>query len=492
MGHLFEKVLALFHVNGSIVKRFRFSFTLVVIILMLPALFSLMTMMRNGGQYHAVITQIEQVSRMRPLISETVPNTLFNIVAGNSTFAQENVQADILRFNEALDTMMRQHDAEDQKELLVARRTMDTMQEYIDRLQTLVADEAPVALQEEALDEIRSVAGLIDEMLGAYVTLRVDIASVSSAEMQATLRVLLVIEVLLLFFALLILVLAQKSLARSIQRPIAKLETLAANLADGNLQARVQRTDAVELIPLANSLNVMADKLQQLIHEKQQEQDNLKKSEMRTLQAQITPHFLYNTLDAIIWLAQTGRTQEVVQITKSMSRFFRVSLSQGRDWITIAEEISHIEAYLTIQQIRYRDILAYEIDVDPSLEGEHILKLTLQPLVENAIYHGIKHRREGGKVTVTGILEGNNLHFSVRDNGVGMPAERLQWVRQALEDRHISEEETGFGLYNVNKRIQLYYGQPAGLSIQSDESGTCVSFVVPTRECKDVQCISGG
>lgn len=481
MGNLFERVLALFHVNESIVKRFRFSFTLVVLILMLPALLSIVTMMRYGAQYHTVITQIEQVSRMRPLISETVPGSLFNIVAGNNTFAEGNVQAEIIQFNEALDTMMRQHDAEDQKELLVARRTMDTMQEYINRLEALVAEEAPVAAQEEALDEIRSVAGLIDEMLGAYVTLRVDIASVSSREMQDTLRVMLVVEVLLLLLSLLILLLAQKSLSRSIQRPIAQLETLAANLADGNLQARVQRTETLELIPLANSLNVMADKLQQLILENLREQDNLKKSEMRTLQAQITPHFLYNTLDAIIWLAQTGRTQEVVQITKSMSRFFRVSLSQGRDWITIAEEISHIEAYLTIQQIRYRDILSYEIQVDSSLHELQILKLTLQPLVENAIYHGIKHRREGGKVTVTGHMEGGRLHFCVKDNGIGMQPERLARIQQELDGHTTLDEDTGFGLYNVNKRIQLYYGQPGGLKIDSGESGTCVSFVVPAK-----------
>ena len=122
---------------------------------------------------------------------------------------------------------------------------------------------------------------------------------------------------------------------------------------------------------------------------------------MRTLQAQITPHFLYNTLDAIVWLAEAKRTGEVIAITRALSDFFRISLSNGQDWITIAQEVEHLKGYLTIQKVRYRDILDYDIDVDTALYGSTILKLIIQPLVENAIYHGIKNRRGGGKLTIT-------------------------------------------------------------------------------------------
>lgn len=261
------------------------------------------------------------------------------------------------------------------------------------------------------------------------------------------------------------------------------LETMADNLAKGDLNARSPQTATAELIPLTNSLNVMGEKLQALIDENRREQENLKKSELRTLQAQIAPHFLYNTLDAIVWLAEEKRSDEVIRITKALSDFFRISLSQGRDWIIVAQERKHILGYLTIQRIRYRDILNYEIDIPDELDELPILKLVLQPLVENAIYHGVKHKRGGGKVIIRGRREDRFLHFSVSDNGVGMTPDRLGAVRALLTaDAYAESDAVGFGLYNVNKRIQLYYNQPVGLVIESGPEGTTVSFQTPIHE----------
>ena len=198
----------------------------------------------------------------------------------------------------------------------------------------------------------------------------------------------------------------------------------------------------------------------------------------RTLQAQIAPHFLYNTLDAIVWLAESGSTDEVVHITRALSDFFRISLSQGRDWIEVSEELKHLRGYLTIQKVRYRDILDYEIDVSAQAQEGLILKLLLQPLVENAIYHGIKFRRRGGKVRVLGRREGEQLYFAVIDNGPGMSEERLLAVIAGLGEEDAS---TGYGLSNVDRRIRLYYGLKRGLTIHSGPDGTRVEFTVPVR-----------
>jgi two-component system sensor histidine kinase YesM len=227
----------------------------------------------------------------------------------------------------------------------------------------------------------------------------------------------------------------------------------------------------------------MAFKLERLMEEYRKEQENLKKSELRALQAQITPHFLYNTLDAIVWLAEAGHTQRVIEITNAMSDFFRISLNNGKDWVSIGEEWEHLQGYLTIQKIRYRDILRYELEIDGELRQYQMLKLLIQPLVENAIYHGIKNRRSGGTVRVTAKQLDNRLCVSVADNGVGMNDERLAALRSTLAASEWTEAGEGYGLFSVDKRIKLYYSQEIGLTIESEpDGGTRVGFSVPLRE----------
>ena len=244
-----------------------------------------------------------------------------------------------------------------------------------------------------------------------------------------------------------------------------------------------------ELSDLTDDVNVMAEQMGNLIEQNRREQENLKKAELRTLQAQVNPHFLYNTLDTIVWAAESGKDEEVVVLTKSLSDFFRSSLSSGADWVTVGQEIRHLNGYLSIQKIRYRDILNYEVDIDPEMENCRILKLLLQPLVENALYHGIKFRRGGGGILVTGRKEQDMLCFTVQDTGVGMTPEKLEEVRETMKtgkvlhrDPNELEPGGGFGLYNVDQRIRLYYGQDKGLEIESGPGGTKVYFSVPEHQ----------
>lgn len=255
---------------------------------------------------------------------------------------------------------------------------------------------------------------------------------------------------------------------------------MSVQLAAGNLEARAAPPSVSELDTLTRSLNTMADQLDELIENRIADQRSLRKAEMRTLQAQITPHFIYNTLDTIVWLAQQKENQAVVDITMALTQFFRISLSGGSDYITVGQELSHVESYLKIQAVRYESIMQYRIDVEASLAPCPILKLLLQPLVENAIYHGIKKKRGRGLITVTGRRNPDQtMTFSVSDTGIGMPAERLAEVRAALTSD--AGPQAGFGLYNVNQRIRLYYNN-SGLDIQSAyRSGTTISFTIPCR-----------
>ena len=209
------------------------------------------------------------------------------------------------------------------------------------------------------------------------------------------------------------------------------------------------------------------------------EQKRLRKAELDLLQAQINPHFLYNTLDAIVWSAEAGNQKQVVSMVGSLSDFFRTSLNRGKEIITIREELQHVRSYLEIQQIRYQDILSYEISVPEDIFDYRIPKITLQPLVENALYHGIKNRRGGGKIIVSGENKEDCILLKVIDDGMGMTKERKAEVERGLREA-TPEESSIYGLYNINERIRLTYGGSYGIYLESEfEKGTVVTVRLP-------------
>ncbi|WEK54206.1 MAG: sensor histidine kinase [Candidatus Cohnella colombiensis] len=264
-------------------------------------------------------------------------------------------------------------------------------------------------------------------------------------------------------------------ITKRLTRPIQVLKNKMRQAATGYLEAKVTPTGTDELADLGKSFNTMIENIKDLLEQSIREKEHIQKAELRTLQAQINPHFLYNTLDSIIWMAESGKNDQVIQLVLALSRFFRISLSKGRDWITIKEELEHVRNYLVIQQMRYRDILDYEISVDPSLDSFPILKMTLQPLVENAIYHGIKNKRSKGLIRITGHIENDRiLIIRIEDNGIGMNENTLAQLQERLNSRQdeqkSSETIDGFGLYNVQQRVRLYYGSEFGLHITSIEN----------------------
>ena len=204
--------------------------------------------------------------------------------------------------------------------------------------------------------------------------------------------------------------------------------------------------------------------------------------ETKLLQVQINPHFLYNTLDTIVWLAEENKKEEVVSMVTALSEFFRTTLSKGRDFITVKEEESHVESYLKIQQFRYQDIMDYEINIDESMYGFVIPKLTLQPLVENALYHGVKNKRGKGMIRITGRLKGGDMIFKVIDDGKGMTEEELGKLQNSLKKDKSDRKEDGFGLSNVNQRIRHYYGEGYGISFESRENeGTTATIILEAK-----------
>ena len=340
--------------------------------------------------------------------------------------------------------------------------------------------------------------------------------------LQAQMMKRLYLEIALIaFLALLLLGLKiQRFLrfGRSITQPISALCSRVTAIGEGDLTPKTPvQAQEYEIQTLSDGFEQMVSRLNQLIEQNRQEQISLRKAELALLQAQINPHFLYNTLDAIVWLVEMEKNEQAVEMVTSLSSFFRSSLSNGRDIITLREEEQHVRSYLEIQQVRYKDILSYEIAIDPHLSSCRIPKLTLQPLVENALYHGIKQKRGMGHITVSGVREGNDILFTVEDDGAGMSPARLMQVRGALEEmtrrdtggdgtekargekleKAVKEcalertplagrlpkedqERVGFGVVTVHERLQLLFGAAYGLKIESEEGrGTCVHVRIP-------------
>ena len=230
-----------------------------------------------------------------------------------------------------------------------------------------------------------------------------------------------------------------------------------------------------EVRELSDSFGHMVVQIQQLMSTVREEEINLRKTELKALQAQINPHFLYNTLDSIAWMCEQGRNADAVKMVHALARLFRISISKGHELIPIAKEIEHAESYLQIQKYRYKNQFTYEFDVDPECLDYYCNKITLQPIIENAINHGLDLMVDEGHIQVTVGQDGDDIVFRVRDNGVGMSQEQIASIM-----RHGPKDRTGIGIKNVNDRLKIYFGKEYGLHITSElDVGTCVEIRMP-------------
>ena len=309
----------------------------------------------------------------------------------------------------------------------------------------------------------------IDDEVQELARLRIKISQESTA-----LIITSVIAIGILFIGI---VLNAMRISRQITTPIIALTQKASQYGTKDYYAYAPiQTDMAELQILNSSLTQMADHIDHLMKKQIENERSLHRTELELLQAQINPHFLYNTLDSIAILAENHREEDVVNMVTSLSIFFRNSLNRGEDIITLSAELAQATSYLEIQHVRYSDILTYSIDVSEDIQNCLVPKLILQPLIENGLYHGIKNRRGRGVITITGSRTEEGILLQVIDNGVGMSEEQLSQLQNGVyQDNH-----SGLGLKNVHQRIRLYCGAPYGLSFKSELGhGTVVSVLLP-------------
>lgn len=269
----------------------------------------------------------------------------------------------------------------------------------------------------------------------------------------------------------------------SIDKPLRKLRSLMKRAEVGDLNVHFNSKYNDEIGQLGESFNHMIEKIKNLIELVYKEQKSQREAELKTLQAQIKPHFLYNTLDTINCIAREHGTDDIVEIVSALANFFRIGLSKGKEIIKVSEELDHVRSYLVIQKVRYEDKLNYEINYEEGVLDYYVVKLILQPIVENAIYHGIKLRRENGKLIINVKKVAGKLLFIVHDNGIGIPSEKAEEIMDILEGRKTGSNNIGYGIFNVNERIRLTYGSDYGIKLSSIYGeGTTVEIWQPLIE----------
>lgn len=265
------------------------------------------------------------------------------------------------------------------------------------------------------------------------------------------------------------------SVSRYIARPITNMVKVMRNVDDNRFGVYTHENRFTEIQQLSGSYNHLIDHVKELMIQVKDEQEELRKSEMNVLQAQINPHFLYNTLESILWMSERGNNQGASEMVAALGKLLRISLNKGGNFIPISQEIAHAQSYLTIQQIRYKNQFHYSIEADESVLANATIKIIIQPFLENALYHGIERMVDEGNITIKVKDKGDKILIQIQDDGIGMSLETLQIIEKEKDS-----QKGGVGIRNVHQRIQMYFGKEYGVEIKSElDIGTTINIWLP-------------
>ena len=423
-------------------------------------------------QYARVSSNITTASRFNHNFKDEVDLKMYTFVSGSS---DELPYAEVGTARNLAETLQK---ATGNRE---AHRTIQSVLNLCDNLYDSIVQIRDAVGYDERIQQLESNIYVITELIEEYIYTYLYIEAGELAEVQQKINIVIIVELLAAGILMLLLIrrTARKtrSITASITAPIDALYDRVDEIGHGALQAKMPvKAEDEKLQSLSDGIEQMVEKLDTQMKLNNEEQLRVRRMELALIQSQINPHFLYNTLDTIVWLIETGKTEEAEKMIVSLSTYFRSFLSNGKEIITLAEEERHIRSYLEIQQVRYKDILTYEIDFDPEYSQCLIPKMTLQPLVENAIYHGIKLKRGGGSILISDECDGNWITLRVKDTGMGMPEETLAELRAGLE----SDETPGFGITAAYKRLKLLFGEKCTFDISSISGvGTEISIRIP-------------
>ncbi len=475
-------------VKYSIRGKLIFLSVVVAIPFLVMVIYLIFAIRNYSNAYNIIVSNMTVANSYNLNFKEEMDESLYKLVVGAVTFetiGQDKSLKDpyvlIQELRDAFGGLMSiTTDGESRAWLQILMRNLDTLENRVDDIRTNLENENSYDMNIEMLDNnIYIMTELVQDDIQYYIYYQTQSIERLTEQLNArvdTFTILCVGMLALLFFLAVILTLM---IVSDIIRPIEELYRVTEQISAGDFSVRAKADSNDEIAVLADSVNSMTENIEGLVKKTKEDERKMRRADLRLLQEQINPHFLYNTLDTIVWLIEGNDPDKAVNMVMSLSEFFRIVLSRGREYITIREEEQHIRNYLQIQQARYQDILEYEIHIDPCLYQYKILKLTLQPLVENSLYHGIKYKRAKGMISISGTLSGDRIFFTVKDNGVGMEQAELEKLKGEIT-KPCKDTEKGFGLANVNERIRMNFGTEYGMTIDSVYGeGTCVTIVIP-------------
>lgn len=466
--------------NSTLATKIRYSYLLIIVPLLTFVCICLFYIWRGNNMYAEMINSAVVASEFSLDFKKDFDYETYLLIIGNKTVDESKLESLLYDANRVLDSLSTLNMSDDNtSRLKSARKYLNNLNTYVERIKQNMAEgnkyEDNIQIWE---NDVQIVTSLLRETIFQYIYYEIKNLEVARNEYQHFYEKMIRIAVIAFVAISILIIFLSIYIPQSITEPITELSEVTDQVAKGDLSVRSNVDSGGEVGVLSDSLNSMIDKINELLSQVTTEQTRLRKAELELLQSQINPHFLYNTLDTIVWLAEGSDKAKVVSMVESLSEFFRTSLNQGKDIISIKEEIQHVRSYLEIQQVRYQDILEYEIDIPEEMYKYQIPKITIQPLVENALYHGIKNKRRLGKITVTGEVTDKVIIY-VSDNGIGMTEERNKEVMDRILGKS-PDSEVGFGLYNVNERIRLKFGDGYGIDITSKyEEGTVSKVTLP-------------
>ena len=472
--------------NSTLATKIRFSYAIVLLPILLLFVFGINRLWHLGQKYDDLINSVETAGQFSLDFKKDFDYETYLLIVENKTIEESNLDQLLSEANRIVNELFAITDSEDNKSrLITTQKYLSNLETYKGRIEENLIEGNKYEKNLEIWEnDVQIVTSLLRESVLQYIYYEIQDIQKSRGEYErinALVINVLIVSTLVIF---LIIIFLSYYIPLSITKPIRELSKVTDQVARGDLSVRMEAGVGAEVGVLSESLNSMIDKINELLVQVTDEQIRLRNAEFELLQSQINPHFLYNTLDTIVWLAESGDMKKVVSMVESLSNFFRTSLNQGKELVTIEEELKHVRSYLEIQQVRYQDILEYDIDVPEELNGYLIPKITIQPLVENALYHGIKNKRGLGKITLSGQKLDDSFELLVNDNGIGMSAERLNQVRDRISNADDNADNGVFGLHNVNERIRLKFGDDFGISIDStymEGTTSCVRLPLETN-----------
>lgn len=475
-----EKIANLYN-RTNLATKIRYSYFVLLVPMVLFLVFCFYNLWASNEKYENLLDSVSAASEFSIDFKKDFDYETYLLIAGSKSVEESEIDAMLGEAERIINSLQSLTTSKDNKARLVSvKKYLNNLEGYSRRIEENLLSEDKYDVNIEIWEnDVQVVTALLRETVAQYIQCEIRDMQQARFEYQRFFIRMIQYSVVAFFVIVVLFAISSYFIPLSITRPIRNLCKVTDQMAKGNLDVRASVYGGQETQVLSDSLNIMIDKINELLAQVKMEQIQLRKAEFELLQAQINPHFLYNTLDTIVWLAEDGNQTQVVSMVESLSDFFKTSLNHGKEIVTIKEELQHVKSYLEIQQVRYQDILSYEIEVGEDLFSYQIPKITIQPLVENALYHGIKNKRGMGKIAIEGLKMGEDFLIRVLDDGIGMSEERLRQVQEGIKKKEPKEKDI-YGLYNVNERIVLNFGEKYGISIESTYSkGTEVSILLP-------------